>query len=94
MAMTKRLQKSRIEAVRRPYIFSRVCDPIFMGWLSCFANRIWRSVLDENKKEHSLFPLKSSESVSDCRHGRRKGRQGSPWILKISAKKGCFLSFQ
>jgi len=32
-----------------------------------------------------------------CRHGRRKERAGGPrppWILKILAKKGCFLSFE
>jgi len=28
----------------------------------------------------------------DC-HGRRKRGLVLPWILKISAKKGCFLSF-
>ena len=29
-------------------------------------------------------------------HGRRKGWQGGlvPWILKISAKQGCFLNFE
>jgi len=30
-------------------------------------------------------------------YGRRKGGAGGtrpPWILKISAKKGCFLSFE
>jgi len=30
---------------------------------------------------------------SELHHGRRKGSQG-PWILKISPKKGCFLSFE
>jgi len=30
---------------------------------------------------------------SPCQ-GRRKGRPWHPWILKISAKKGCFLSFE
>ena len=32
-----------------------------------------------------------------CKHRRRKGWAGGarfPWILKISAKKGCFLNFQ
>jgi len=31
-----------------------------------------------------------------CGHWRRKGGKGvkAPWILKISAKKGCFLNFE
>jgi len=32
--------------------------------------------------------------ATPCRHGRRKGGPRPPWILKISAKKGCFLSFE
>jgi len=28
-----------------------------------------------------------------CQHGRRKGGKAS-WILKFSAKKGCFFSFE
>jgi len=34
----------------------------------------------------------ATPSYTSCAHARRKG--ASPWILKISAKKGCLLSFE